>query len=71
MPGVVTPATFISLVRYGQNIGMILGLGSEEEVGGALHRFTVGLSNFFNKVFEYIPDFPDLDVRIRLWSFHG
>jgi hypothetical protein len=66
MPGVITPATFISLIRYAQNIGLILGLGDEKELGNKLEKFATGLSDFFNKVFEYIPYFPDLDVRFRL-----
>jgi hypothetical protein len=61
----VTPATFISFVRYGQNIGLILGLGTEEELGTKLESFAESLSNFFNRVFAYIPYFPNLDVRIR------
>jgi hypothetical protein len=65
MASFVSPAIFISLVRYGQNIGLILGLGSEEELGVKLQSFAEGLSSFFNRVFTYIPYFPKLDVRIR------
>jgi hypothetical protein len=46
-------------------VGLILGLGTQDELGGKLGEFAKALSDFFNRVFEYIPYFPDLDVRVR------
>jgi hypothetical protein len=46
-------------------IGLIFGLGSEDELSTKLGGFAEGMANFFNRVFDYIPYFPNLDVRLR------
>jgi hypothetical protein len=66
MPGnPVNPSTLVSTVRYLQNIGLTLGIRSED-LGADLERFALGLANFLNRVFEYLPYFPNLDIRVRL-----
>jgi hypothetical protein len=65
MPAAINPSTFTSLVRFLQNIGLILGMDSNK-LDGDLEKFAKGLASFANRVFDYLPYFPDMDVRIRL-----